>query len=53
MATFGGAGLPVVLTIQQDRVGFAGVVAHLVATLKERFILLATTNRFYDAPSQT
>ena len=52
VATFGGAGLPVVLTIQQDRAGFAGVVAHLVATLKERFILLAPTGRFYDAHSQ-
>jgi len=52
VATFGGAGLPVVLTIQQDRAGFAGVVAQLVATLKERFILLAPTNRFYDAHSQ-
>ena len=52
VATFGGAGLPVVLTIQQDRAGFASVVAQLVATLKERFILLAPTNRFYDAHSQ-
>ena len=53
VATFGGAGLPVVLTIQQDRAGFAGVVAQLVATLKERFILLAPTNRFFDAHSQS
>ncbi len=52
VATFGGAGLPVVLTIQQDRAGFAGVVAHLVATLKERFILLAPTSRLLDANIQ-
>ena len=52
IATFGGAGLPVVLTIQQDRAGFAGVVAQLVATLKERFILLAPTSRLLDANIQ-
>ena len=52
VATFGGVGLPVVLTIQQDRAGFAGVVAHLVATLKERFILLAPTSRLLDANIQ-
>ncbi len=53
IATFGGADLPVVLTIQQDRAGFASVVAQLVAALKERFILLAPTGRFYDAQSQS
>ena len=51
VATFGG-GVPVVLTIQQDRAGLTGVAAQLVATLKERFVLLAPTGRFYDAHSQ-
>lgn len=49
VAAFGGAGLPVVLTIQRDRGSFAGVVTHLVAALKERFILLAPTSRHMDA----
>jgi hypothetical protein len=52
VGSFGGAGLPVVLTIQHDRAGFASAVAQLVATLKERFILFAPTSRFFDAHSQ-
>jgi hypothetical protein len=53
VASFGDAALPVVLTIQHDRASFASAVAQLVATLKERFILLAPTNRFLDGHSQT
>ena len=51
IAAFGNAALPVVLTIQTDRASFAGVVAQLVAKLKEHFILLAPSNRFLDANS--
>jgi hypothetical protein len=48
IATFSSS-LPVILTIQQERAEFNHVVAQLVATLKERFILLAPTSRHMDA----
>lgn len=48
---FGGS-VPVVLTIRPERVGFYQVLTHLVATLKERFIVLAPTLQCYDGPSQ-
>jgi hypothetical protein len=48
VGTFGGE-LPVMLTLQRDRGGFALAVSQLVATLKERFILLAPTDRHMDA----
>jgi len=51
VAAFGGAGVPVVLTIQSERTGFARVVTQLVAQLREQFILLAPTNRFLDGIS--
>jgi len=49
IASFSGIGLPVVLTIQNGRDGFQNVVGQLIARLRERFVLLAPTGRFYDA----
>lgn len=51
VAMFGGV-LPLVLTLQRSEVGFASAVAQLVAVLKERFILLAPTDRHFDANIQ-
>lgn len=49
IGSFGGAPLPVLLTIQHDEEGFGNVVARLVARLPKGFILLAPTNRFCTA----
>ncbi len=43
---------PVVLTIRPGPQGFYGLLAQLVATLKERFIVLAPTTQCYDGPIQ-
>jgi hypothetical protein len=51
VAAFGGAGVPVVLSIQSERTGFARAVTQLVAQLREQFILLAPTSRFLDGIS--
>jgi hypothetical protein len=48
IAVFGDARLPVVLTIQTERESLLNVVAHLVATMKGGFILLAPTIRLVD-----
>jgi hypothetical protein len=53
VASFASAALPVVLTIQHDREAFLNVVAGLVAQLRERFILLAPTNRWLDGNSKS
>ena len=47
-----GNGLPVFLTIQNERAAFRQVVADLAARQRERFILLAPTNRLLDATSR-
>jgi len=52
VASLSGEALPVVLTIQEDREGFRGAVALLVARLPRPFILLAPTRRFIDGVSQ-
>jgi hypothetical protein len=48
IAVFGDAALPVVLTIQTEHESLLNVVAHLVATMKGGFILLAPTIRLVD-----
>ena len=45
-------GVPVFLTIQNERAGFRQVVADLSARQRDRFILLAPTNRCLDAASR-
>lgn len=51
VGSFGGSAVPVVLTIQSERTGFARAVTQLVAQLREQFILLAPTSRFLDGIS--
>jgi len=41
--------VPVILTIQTDHAWFRGVLLELIARLRQRFILLAPTNRHFDA----
>lgn len=48
IAVLGDAALPVMLTIQTERESLLNVVAHLVATMKGGFILLAPTIRLVD-----
>ena len=45
-------GVPVFLTIQNERASFCQVVADLVARQRARFILLAPTGRLLDASSR-
>lgn len=47
-ATFSAAGVPVILTIQQERHEFNHVVAELASRWREGFILFAPTSRFVD-----
>lgn len=49
VASFSGAAMPVVLTIQNDRHGFRSAVGQVVGRLREHFVLLAPTGRFHDA----
>jgi hypothetical protein len=45
-------GVPVFLTIQNERASFRRVVAELTARQRDRFILLAPTNRWLDSESR-
>ena len=49
IGSYGGAAMPIFLTLQRDADGFRAVVSELVARQREHFILLAPTNRFHDA----
>jgi len=48
VGSFGGAALPVVLSIQHEPDEFRGALAELAVRLREGFILLAPTSRFVD-----
>jgi hypothetical protein len=48
IGSFGGAGLPVVLSIQSERAEFRSTLAELIVRLRGGFIVLAPTSRFFD-----
>ena len=52
IAAYGEDALPVILTIQHDRAAFRHTVTALAAQLRTRFILLAPTANFMDAPAR-
>ncbi len=52
IAAYGADALPVILTIQHDRDAFRQAVTALAAHLRGRFILLAPTADFMDAPTR-
>jgi hypothetical protein len=53
VASFSGAALPIVLTIQNDTTAMRSVVGQLVGKLRERFVVLAPTGRFVDGHVRT
>lgn len=52
IAAFASQAIPVILTIQTDRVAFRQVVSALAARLRGPFLLIAPTADFMDAPSK-
>lgn len=52
IGTFGGVGLPVVLSVAHDRMEFRRSVAELSARLRDGFVLLAPTAAFVDVQSR-
>jgi hypothetical protein len=52
IGAFGAVAMPVVLVAHPGARGLGGVAAHLVARLKERFVLLGPTSRLFDGECQ-
>jgi hypothetical protein len=52
VGSFGAAALPIVLSIQHEPASFHAALYELAVRLRERFVLLSPTGKFYDARAQ-